>query len=59
MTDLQKFLLKIKSQGSIYSLNWDANTAHNDDEILNLLQDTDMTDVFDDYFFNCPPTSFK
>jgi len=55
-TDLRKFLLKIKSQGSVYSLNWDANTAHNDDEIVDLLQDTDMTDIFDDYFFNCPPT---
>jgi len=56
MTDLRKFLLNIKSQGSVYSLNWDANTAHNDDEILDLLQDTDMTDVFDDYFFHRPPT---
>ena len=30
-------------------VGWDANTPHDDDKILNFLQDTDMVDAFDDF----------
>ena len=55
LVDLRKFLDKIKSSGSEYIfVGWDANTPNDDDEILDFLQDTDMIDVVDDFFDECP-----
>ena len=45
LVDLRKFLDEIKSSGSEYIVGWDANTPHDDDEILDFLQDTDMIDA--------------
>jgi hypothetical protein len=56
MVDLGKFLTTIRTAGADYILGWDANTAHDHDEIQDFLQDHDMTDAFTEFFDECPPT---
>jgi hypothetical protein len=42
MINLGQFLAKIQMAGADYILRWDANTAHDHDEIQDFLQDHDM-----------------
>jgi hypothetical protein len=56
MVDLGKFLTMIRMAGADYILGWDANTAHDHDEIQDFLQDHDMTDAFTEFFDKRPPT---
>jgi hypothetical protein len=41
--------------GADYILRWDANTAHDHNEIQDFLQDHDMVDVLTEFFDECPP----
>ena len=54
--DLQKFLNEIQADRSEYIVGWDANTPHDNDEIIDLLLDTDMVDAFDDFLDEQPAT---
>jgi hypothetical protein len=56
MVDLGKFLTTIRTAGADYILGWDANTAHDHDEIQDFLQDHDMTHAFTEFFDEHPPT---
>jgi hypothetical protein len=56
MLDLGQFLTKIRTSGADYILGWDANTAHDHDEIQDFLQDHDMVDAFTEFFDKRPPT---
>jgi hypothetical protein len=42
--------------GADYILEWDANTAHDHDEIQDFLQDHDMIDAFTEFFDERSPT---
>ena len=37
-------------------MSWDANTPHDDNEIIDFLLDTDMIDAFDDFLDEQPAT---
>jgi hypothetical protein len=56
MGDLSKFLTMIRTAEADYILGWDANTAHDHNEIQDFLQDHDMTDAFTEFFDERPPT---
>jgi hypothetical protein len=50
MINLGKFLTEIRKAGADYILGWDANTAHDHNDIQDFLQDHDMVDAFTDFF---------
>jgi hypothetical protein len=54
--DLQIFLQDIRTAGNEYIIGWDANSPHDDDDIIDFLQDTNMIDAFDDFFTDRPNT---
>jgi hypothetical protein len=56
LTDLGRFLTKIRTTGAEYILGLDANMAYDHDDIQDFLQDHDMVDAFTDFFDKHPAT---
>jgi hypothetical protein len=50
LTDLKDFLLNLHSDGHKYIVGWDANDPHDHDDIMELLEETEMIDAFIDFF---------
>ena len=46
-------------EGHLIVVGMDINSHHDDDDVLDFLQDTDLIDLFNDFFYNCPPTYMR
>ena len=40
----------------MYIVGLDMNSCHDDDKVLDFLSNTDLVDLFDDFYHTCPPT---
>jgi hypothetical protein len=56
LTDLKDFLLDLHSDGHKYIVGWDANDPHDHNDVMELLEETEMIDAFIDFFPERPPT---
>ena len=56
MINFKCFLLDLKDNGNKYIIGWDANAPHDEPEIMDLLQETNMVDPFTDFFTEHPAT---
>lgn len=55
-SDLTKELNRLKQEGHLYIIGLDINSRHDDDDVLDFLADTDLVDLFDDFYHTRPPT---
>jgi hypothetical protein len=54
--DMKKFIQAITQSGNLFIMGWDANAAHDSDEILSFMEETDQVDFFSDFFTTRPAT---
>ena len=57
-TDLKRFIKQHQREGHLFIIGMDANAAHDDDEVLDFMCETELIDVFDDFVAHPRPPTY-